>query len=184
MALPAHEYARAAVDAELHVQVEVERVELPPGTSGEAVVVGRVARVFRGASALLSSRISFEVSCCREGDDSPPSGTLWTPMEQLERARVIETYLNRAGQDGFHVPMWQSFIIDAVTDTPVVVVTEEEARKLEEDFFGPPPSAARRLFSVMAYGLLVHGLPLLLGLGGLAAIGYFVWKLVEWQRAP
>ncbi|WP_205525605.1 hypothetical protein [Pyxidicoccus trucidator] len=183
MALPPDEYARAAVDAALHVQVEIERVELPPGKSGEAVVVGRVARVFRGAPELLSSRISFEVSCLREDDhDLPPGGTLWTRGEDLEQAKVLETYLDRDDQGRFHVPLWQSFIIDEVTDTPLFLVTEEEARRLEDEF-GPPRTRARRLRYAMAL-VLHHGLVLLLGLGGLAAIGYFAWTLVEWQRAP
>ncbi|MFP2929376.1 hypothetical protein ACLESO_30100 [Pyxidicoccus sp. 3LG] len=183
MALPAYEYARAAVDAALHVQVEIERVELPPGTSGEAVVVGRVARVFRGAPELLSSRISFEVSCLREDDDdAPPGGTRWTHVEDLKQAKVIETYLDRDDQGRFHVPLWQSFIINEVTDTPLFLVTEEEARRLEDEF-GLPRTRARRLLHVLD-AVLLQGLVLLLGLGGLAAIGYFVWKLVEWQRAP
>ncbi|WP_208722877.1 hypothetical protein [Corallococcus llansteffanensis] len=181
--MPPDQYARAAVDAALHVQVEIERVELPPGTSGEAVVMGRVARVFRGPPEMLSSRISFEVSCLRENDDSPPSGTLWKRVEDLEQAKVIETYLDRDGQGGFHVPRWQSFIIHEVTDMPLFLVTEEEARRLE-DAFGPPRTRARRFLHAMNSVLLVHGPVLLLGLGGLAAISYFVWTLVEWQRTP
>ncbi len=180
MALPPHEYARAAVDAQLHVQVEIERVELPPVTPGEAVVEGRVARVFRGDPALVSSRISFEVSCTRDGDMPTPSGILWTPAEDLEHARVIEAYLDQDDAGHYHVASWQSFLLDAVTDTPVAVVTEEEARRLEEEVYGSGGGTLGWLRDTLA-----GGWPILLIIGVmLAGIGALVWALVEWKRTP
>jgi hypothetical protein len=184
MALPPHEYARAAVDAQLHVQVEIDRVVLPPVTPGEAVVRGRVARVFRGEPSLVSSRISFEVSCLREGDICPPSGTLWTYADDLEHARVIEAYLNRDGHGSYHVACSQSLLLDAVTDTPVVVVTEEEARRLEEEVFGRA-GATPGPVALWISDALTHGWPFVLIIGlMLAGIGALVWELVEWRRTP
>ncbi|RKG52506.1 hypothetical protein D7X30_33400 [Corallococcus sp. AB011P] len=125
MLLPDH-YTRAALDAEFHVQVEIDRVVLPSEVRGEAVVEGRVARVFRGDPALLASRISFEVSCLREGASPPPSGVRWQIAEKLERAVAIEAYLNRNGYGGYAVARWQSFLLDAVTDTPARPITEAD----------------------------------------------------------
>lgn len=184
MGEPLNGYIRAAVNADLHVQVEVERIELPPGRSGEAMVVGRVARVFRGTPKLVSSRVSFGVSCCREVEDSPPGVPPWTRMEDLERARVLETYLDRDGAGGFFVPHWRYTIVNEVTDTPVMVVTEEELRILDEDGFGSARSVPRTGARRFLYEL-VHDWPFLLVIAGsLAVIGYFVWALLEWQRAP
>jgi hypothetical protein len=128
MLLPDH-YTRAALDAEYHVQVEIDRVVFPDAVRGEAVVEGRVARVFRGDPALRSSPISFEVSCIREGAMPPPSGVRWQLAERLERARVIEAYLNRNGYGGYAVARWQSFLLDAVTDAPMHLFTEKDLQE-------------------------------------------------------
>ncbi|RKG67785.1 hypothetical protein D7V80_14890 [Corallococcus sp. CA054B] len=119
-------YTRAAMDAEFHVQVEIDRVVLPSEVQGVAVVEGRVARVFRGDPALLTSNISFEVSAIREGARMPPSGVRWLIAEKLERAVAIEAYLNRNGYGGYEVARWQAFLIDAVTDTPARPFTEQD----------------------------------------------------------
>lgn len=170
MAVPFHFYARDALDAKLHVQVEVDRVVLPSVTPGEAVVEGRVARVFRGDPALRSTRISFEVSCIREGDDSgPPSGTLWTEADALEKATVIEVYLN-PWKGGYGVVSWQSFLLDAVTDTPRHPFTEADAHDPADD----PPSWRERL------ALLGTWLLMFLFFGsGLAGFGYAFWALLK-----
>ncbi|AFE05067.1 hypothetical protein COCOR_03184 [Corallococcus coralloides DSM 2259] len=124
--LPPDHYTRAALDAEFHVQVEIDRVVLPSEVTGVAVVEGRVARVFRGDPALLTSNISLEVSCIREGALPPPSGVRWLITEKLERAAAIEAYLNRDGYGGYAVARWNSFLIDAVTDTPARPITEAD----------------------------------------------------------
>jgi hypothetical protein len=164
MAMPAHEYARAALDAEAHVQIEIARVSVPSPTPGEAVVEGRVARVFRGDASLLGASISFEVSCIHEGDDVPPSGVFWTDALELEKARVMEVYLNpHAGT--WHVAMYNSLLLDTLTDAPRLVFTEEEARE-------PERSATWDMGTVL--GLL--GGALFLGLG-FAGLGYALWTL-------
>lgn len=132
MALSPDEYARRdvsdALRAKLHVQLEVDRVKLPPVTPGEAVVEGRIARIFRGDPARLSTPVSFEVPCYRKGDMLPPSGIRWRLVEDLEHARYIEIYLdtNAVGVmdagPGFTV-------LEALSDTPQFVFSDIE----EED---------------------------------------------------
>ncbi|WP_163866030.1 hypothetical protein [Myxococcus eversor] len=137
MALLPSDYARrdagAARHAKLHVQLEVTRVTLPPHTPGEAVVEGRIARIFRGDPARLSTPVSFEVPCYREGDRLPPSGIRWRLVEDLERARYIEIYLdtNAVGVmdagPGFTV-------LEALTDTSRFVFKYiEEDEEVEEE---------------------------------------------------
>jgi hypothetical protein len=164
MAMPAYEYARAALDAEAHVQLEIDRVELPSSTPGEAVVHGKVARVFRGDTSLLGASISFEVSCLHEEDDAPPSGVLWTRVVDLKKARVMEAYLDHH-EGAWHVALYNSQILDALTDAPQLVFTEEEARE---------PERTGTWDAGTVLGLL--GGALFIGLG-FAGFGYALWTL-------
>ncbi|ADO69306.1 uncharacterized protein STAUR_1502 [Stigmatella aurantiaca DW4/3-1] len=93
MALSPDTYRRAALAAELHVQVQIDRVVLPPVMPGNAQVEGRIARVFRGDPGLTSSRISFEVSCARDWDELPTGGPLCMSAADVERAVAMEVYL-------------------------------------------------------------------------------------------
>ncbi|MCP3170137.1 MFS transporter [Myxococcus qinghaiensis] len=170
MAPPASYYARNALDAELHIQVEVDGVSLPSVTPGEAVVEGRVARVFRGDPSLLSSRISFEVSCLREGDDSGPPGEVrWTDADALAKAKVIEVYLT-PWKGGYGVVSGLSFLLETVTDTPRRPFTEEDARNPAD----APPGWSERLSSVGTWLLML----LFFG-SGLAGFGYAFWALLK-----
>lgn len=126
--LPPDYYVQAALTAELHVQVEIERVTLPTGVTGEATVEGRIARVFRGDPALRSSPISFAVSSIREGARPPPSGVRWQIAEELERAAAMEAYLKPNGYGGYKVASWQCFLLNAVTDVPMHPFTENDLR--------------------------------------------------------
>ncbi|MCP3168980.1 hypothetical protein [Myxococcus qinghaiensis] len=132
MALSPDEYARRdashALHAKLHVQLEVDRVKLPPFTPGEAVVEGRIARIFRGNPAQLSTPVSFEVPCYREGDMLPPSGIRWKLVEYLEHARYIEIYLD-TNAVGFMDAGPGITVIEALSDTPQFVFSDIE----EED---------------------------------------------------
>lgn len=127
MALPAHVYARAALDADLHVQIEVEHVEPPRVSPGEARVTGQVVRVFKGSQALLSTSISFGIHCQREDDRPPPSGIRWKKAKDVEQAAVVEAYLSVV--DGkYYVARYNSVLLDAVTDEPQRTFTEEQAQ--------------------------------------------------------
>ncbi|AGC43795.1 hypothetical protein MYSTI_02479 [Myxococcus stipitatus DSM 14675] len=155
MALPPHEYARSALDAELHVQVAVDHVELPPVTPGEAVVTGRIARVFRGAPSLHATPVSFTVEVCRDGDDVDPGGTLWTDPARLAEASVIEVFLARHGE-GFRNASYDTTLLTAPTDSPTIAYTEEMAQDPDDS----PTEGPRRMLLVgiaMAIGLVVLG---------------------------
>ncbi|QSQ17092.1 hypothetical protein [Myxococcus landrumensis] len=137
MALPPHEYARSALNAELHVQVAVDRIELPPVTPGNAVVTGHITRVFRGSPSLHSTPVSFTVEVCREGDDVDPSGTLWTDPARLEQASVIEVFLN-SYPDGFRNASYDTTLLAAPTDSPTIEYTEEMAQDPDDVPMGGP----------------------------------------------
>ncbi|WP_342380428.1 hypothetical protein NVS55_12510 [Myxococcus stipitatus] len=159
MALPPHEYARSALNAELHVQVAVDRIELPPVTPGEAVVTGRITRVFRGTPSLLTTPVSFTLEVCQEGDDVDPGGTLWTDPARLKGASVIEVFLARHGE-GFRNASYDTSLLTAPTDSPTIVYTEE----MGEDPDDHPVDGPRRL--------LLFGVATVIGL---AVLG---WMLV------
>ncbi|AGC49089.1 hypothetical protein MYSTI_07817 [Myxococcus stipitatus DSM 14675] len=152
MALPAHHYARAALKAELHVQVEVVEVVLPAVTPGNAWVTGRIARVFKGKPGFLSSRVTFEVPCRRPGDSPPPSGIRWKDTEALEKAAVMEVYLT-PHEGRYHVAGYSTVLLEAVTDEPQRTFTEEDGQP-------PVPPRAR----IPRWGVL-----LLIAAGALAA---------------
>ncbi|MCE9669980.1 hypothetical protein LY474_19455 [Myxococcus stipitatus] len=169
MALPPHEYARAALDAELHVQVTVDHVELPSVTPGEAVVTGRIARVFRGSPSLCSTPASFTVPVCREHDDMMPSGTIWTLPELLAKAPVLEVFLD-SHEGGFRNASYDNHLLAALTDTPTRVYTEEMARApFQRRTAGRyDPREERREF--LLYGTL-----------SIIALAVFCWALVRWS---
>ncbi|WP_338873140.1 hypothetical protein [Myxococcus stipitatus] len=127
MALPAHVHARAALKAELHVQVEVLEVVLPPVTPGHAWVTGQIARVFKGPPGMRSARVTFEVPCIRDGDEPPPSGVRWKRADDLEQAPVMEACLTLF-EGRYQVAGYSTLLLNAVTDEPRFVYTEEQAQ--------------------------------------------------------
>lgn len=127
MALTPAAYARRdaadALSAKLHVQLQVDRVTIPPVTPGEAVVEGRIARIFRGDPARLSTPVSFEINCCRDDDEIPPSGIRWTRVEDLERAQYLEIYLN-IHTGGVMDAGPGITVLEALSDTPQFVFSD------------------------------------------------------------
>jgi hypothetical protein len=170
MAMPFYEHARAALAAELHVQIEIERVVLPGVTPGAAKVHGRIARVFRGDPALRASPIHIQVDCFREGDSDLPVGVTWTPVEELLRAGAVEAYLDRSAE-GYEVALENFRLLARVTDTPEFVITEEDAREPVR-----PPASRVKDFLVLAGARLAFAA--FLGLG-LAGFGYAIWALLR-----
>ncbi|AKQ68404.1 hypothetical protein A176_005316 [Myxococcus hansupus] len=122
------DYTQAALDAQYHLQVEIDRVVLPSAVRGEALVEGRVARVFRGEPTLRDSPIAFKVNSIRKGASIPPSGIRWQIAEELERAVAMEAYLNRSDSGEYVVASSQCFLLDAVTDTPTRLITQKDLR--------------------------------------------------------
>jgi hypothetical protein len=121
--LPPHAYEQARVNATDHVQVEVLHVEHPVpdaenggGAFGACRVDGRVARVFRGRLR-PGEAVSFDVSCSTPGARIPVGGTIWTHMDALDGARVLEGFFNRAGAR-IEVARDQIYIVPAVRAAP------------------------------------------------------------------
>ena len=118
-------YARAAVEAELHVQVTIEAVALPHKTPGAAKVRGTVARVFRGMVPIGTSLV-VDVDVLGPDDSPARGGTLWMRVADLQSAAVLEAFLNRQGE-GFAIALWQSTILPALTEVPAMVVDPASA---------------------------------------------------------
>jgi hypothetical protein len=119
--MPPYVYQQAREQATYHVQLAVTRVTPPAKTPGECSVAGEVVRIFRDKSGELrpGTPLAFTVSCKRRGDATVVGGTLWTDRDALLRAKYLEAFLNRV-EGRYEVALWQSRIIEAPTDTPVV----------------------------------------------------------------
>ncbi|CCQ75093.1 hypothetical protein [Magnetospira sp. QH-2] len=90
---------------------------------GRCVVSGVVRRLFRnaGETLKLGESIRFRVPCAKREATAMPGPTLWLNMEQLQRARYIETFLNEADGDGFHDVAAHGAgteLIETLTSTP------------------------------------------------------------------
>ncbi|WP_338867846.1 hypothetical protein [Myxococcus stipitatus] len=167
--LPPHEYARAALSAELHVQVAVDRVELPLTTPGDAVVTGRIVQLFRGAPSLLSHPVSFTVDVCRDDDDVEPGGVFWTDPEKLERAAVVEVFLNsREGE--FRNASYEVSLLDAPTDSPTMAYTEEMA-------VNPYPGPTAETYDPDRYQRRMRAY----AIASIVGLVVLCWALVRWS---
>src|SRR5215217_173559 len=170
MALLPHEYARAALAAELHVQVTVDRIELPLATPGEAVVTGHIARVFRGSLSLCSTPVSFTVPIRREDDVVTPSGIIWTRPEMLEEAPVMEVFLD-SHEGGFRNASYDNYLLTALTETPMMVYTEEMAREpVQRRTAGRRYDPREERRELLLYGAL-----------SIIGLAVFCWALVRWS---
>jgi len=121
--LPSSSYQAARKNAAYHVQVRIVSVSIPDKTPGECMVQGTTERIFRDNAKNLkpNQSVSFQVSCLKEGDPmSPPGGTLWTRVERLQAAKYMEVYLDRAKGGHFHIPLWQSQIIEGISAQPAL----------------------------------------------------------------
>ena len=111
--LPPDDYARAAHEADAHIQMVIANVAL---LSGEARVTGEIVRVFRGAAALHGTAASLWVACDRP-EDWAPEGLGRVPTESLRAGRVIEAYM-KATPDGYEVVLDLCVIIDHPSEVP------------------------------------------------------------------
>jgi hypothetical protein len=123
MAVPASELAETARAAGLFVQLEITSVDLHGGDAEEghtARVTGTVVRVFGGDATLRGRAVRCLVPVLLEGDEPPASGTLWTKLEALRAAKVLEAVLSPA-EDGssFDVPYGMCTPLAAGTEAPV-----------------------------------------------------------------
>jgi hypothetical protein len=121
--MPPWVYQQAREQATYHVQVKVTRVDSPAKTPGECQTTGEVVRIFRDRSGELRLRttLGFSVSCMRPGDPMVVGGTLWTDHDRLKQAKYLDAFLNRV-ERRFQIALWQSRIIEAPTDSPVIAI--------------------------------------------------------------
>ena len=89
--MPPSEYLEARAKAQFHIQVAVEERSSIPKTSGHAMVMGQVVKVFRTTDKLkMGDPVKFSIAVCHDHAEIPPSGTLWTTVEMFEKAPYIE----------------------------------------------------------------------------------------------
>ncbi|HEX2872680.1 MAG TPA: hypothetical protein VHP33_15525 [Polyangiaceae bacterium] len=123
-------YAHAARTAAAHLQLGIERVELPTTALGEAHVHGTVQRVFRGPDDLRGASMSLNVSCVLPGAAPPPGGILWTPSAELRPGRVLEAYVSPVAK-GYASASSLSCLLDSATDAPAMTIHEEAVAATE-----------------------------------------------------
>src|SRR5436309_803048 len=79
-------------------------------------------RLSRSSDELRLGTLAFSVSCMRPGDRIVVVGTLWTDHDRLKQARYLDAFLNRV-ERRCQIALWQSRIIEAPTDSPVIAIT-------------------------------------------------------------
>ena len=112
--LPPEEYARAAREADFHVQVLISSVAL---VNGEASVSGEVVRVYRGFAELCGAVMTLCVPCGDADDNWAPDGLGRIPADSLRAGRVLEAYVNGTSA-GCEVALDLYTIVDSPTDSP------------------------------------------------------------------
>lgn len=117
--MPPGVYQKARETAPLHVQVEIITVAVPSPTPGGCKVVGKVMRIFRDTAGTMSTGrlIDFPVECRRANEVTTVGGAIYQDADALSAARYMEVYLE-GEEKAFTVPLDQSRIIDAPSDTP------------------------------------------------------------------
>lgn len=131
-------------------------------------MVGRFVRIFRGPPDLLGQEARVEVPVCREGDAVPPSGVLWTRVEALEAARVLEVFLAPHGR-GYQLVSWQSATLPGTTEAPAIIYSVEDVE---------PPEAPEGT-TALVRGVAWSVFALLFVGGGLLGLGYALWTLLR-----
>lgn len=123
MALPPYVFEQARAQAAEHVQINVTQVgAVRPlggstrGIAGQCPVSGIVVQSFRGRLR-IGETVSFEVACASRDADLPVGGTVWTDLDALRAARVVEAYFNRVN-GAVEVARDQVYIVPAARRTP------------------------------------------------------------------
>ena len=153
--LPPEEHARAASEADYHVQLRIEHVEV---AANEARLRGRVVRVFRGPASLRDAPLALSVSCFGAGEvaDTAPGDSGSFPVDALRPGAILEAYLNRT-PSGAEIAAGLCGIVPGESDAPLLAIAKRDA-----DSPGVEPSRrfpARALLLAAAFalaGLLVY----------------------------
>lgn len=113
--LPPEAYLAARREADLHVQVKVQKIRLRP--SDEACrIEGRVLRAFRG-EVRPGARFLFDAPCRFPGAAPMPGPILWFQPEDLRKGQVLEGFFE-GPPDRPRLARSQLFVVASVTDAP------------------------------------------------------------------
>lgn len=96
--MPPYVYEAARRDAASVIVIAVQKVMSPQESFGACTVTGTVARVERGTAYKQGQAVKIAVPCARPGASPPLGGTIWQPVERLEKSRFGRAYLDAAGQ--------------------------------------------------------------------------------------
>lgn len=96
--MPPYVYEEARRDAASVIVIEVHGVKPPQESFGACTVAGTVTRVERGTTYNKGQSVTIAVPCARPGARPPIGGTIWQPVESLEKSRFGRAYLDAAGQ--------------------------------------------------------------------------------------
>jgi hypothetical protein len=117
-------YTDARIDSRYHVQVKLLRMVIGQ-TPSEVPLHGIVVRVFRGGENLnVGSEIQFSVDVISNKDEPRFGDEVWQVKESIEKAKYMEAFLD-GNPPQCKVAAWQSFIINAPSDTPQIDVPSE-----------------------------------------------------------
>jgi hypothetical protein len=123
--LPPDEYEQAASEADYHVQLAIEHVQV---AGSEAKLRGRVVRVFRGPASLRDSELSVPVPCAtaQELAEAPPGSRPRIPVVALRRGAVLEAYLNRTRGEAVEVTAGLCGVVASASDAPYLEMGKGE----------------------------------------------------------
>ena len=132
--LPDTEYKQAANNAEHHIQLTIDSINI---AADAADVTGSVCRVFRGSNHLLGTTLTLQVSCISDNGDNdwPPDGMGRIPTNLLQTGRVLEAYLEQTSL-GLAICLDLYMIIDSLTQQPQLRFDQEnkiQNEKLESN---------------------------------------------------
>lgn len=116
--LPPEFYEQARNEATYHLQISLEKITVPEETPGKCIAFGKVERIFRANQdkIQLLDHIEIPIDCKRKKDEFPVGAVLWEDVSELLNAKFMELFLD---QD-FHVKLYQSYIIQKLSDQPVI----------------------------------------------------------------
>lgn len=129
--LPPEAYEEARRNATWHVQVAIDKVDVPAKTPGTCEVHGKVVRIFRDKTGKLKKGATWTlgVSCRKPGDDIPDGPVKWKSVAAVKGAKVIEAFANPTKNEVPRIARWQSQLLKAATDKPVMKVKAKKPKK-------------------------------------------------------
>lgn len=148
--LPPEDYARAVREADYHIQIAIEDVDI---RADEAFLSGNVVKVFRGSPALEGTSMKLRVDCFSPGenDEWPPDGIGRFPADALQAGRILEALVNET-EAGMEIALGLSTVIDSATS----------ARQLKIDFEPATDNRKKTMLLLASVAVLVFLLSTLL----------------------